>query len=83
MSTITKAIENDREYFTHKLQTASDNIQAVESMIVKEGDLTKLFQNYTLNVNIRNDAKPSKFNLMFKKIPLLSTLKKLLSAKAT
>ena len=52
-------------------------------MIVKEGDLTKLFQNYTLNVNIRNDAKPSKFNLMFKKIPLLSTLKKLLPAKAT
>ena len=83
MSTITKAIENDREYFNHKLQTASDNIQAVESMIVKEGDLTKLFQNYTLNVNIRNDAKPSKFNLMFKKIPLLSTLKKLLPAKAT
>ena len=83
MSTITKSIENDREYFNHKLQTASDNIQAVESMIVKEGDLTKLFQNYTLNVNIRNDAKPSKFNLMFKKIPLLSALKKLLSAKAT
>ena len=83
MSTITEAIENDREYFNHKLQTASDNIQAVESMIVKEGDLTKLFQNYTLNVNIRNDAKPSKFNLMFKKIPLLSTLKKLLPAKGT
>ena len=83
MSTITKAIENDREYFTHKIETASDNIQAVESMIVKEDDLTKLFQNYTLNVNIRNDAKPSKFNLMFKKIPLLSTLKKLLPAKAT
>ncbi|MAI18240.1 MAG: hypothetical protein CBC71_04330 [Rhodobacteraceae bacterium TMED111] len=83
MSTITKAIENDREYFNHKLQTASDNIQAVEAMIVKEDDLTKLFENYTLNVNIRNDVKPSKFILFFKKFPLLSTLKKLLPAKTT
>lgn len=83
MSTITKAIENDREYFNHKLQIASDNIQAVEAMIVKEDDLTKLFENYTLNVNIRNDVKPSKFILFFKKLPLLSTLKKLLPAKTT
>ena len=83
MSTITKAIENDREYFNHKLQTASDNIQAVEAMIVKEDDLTKLFENYTLNVNIRNDVKPSKFILFFKKLPLLSSLKKLLPAKTT
>ena len=83
MSTITKAIENDREYFNHKLQAASDNIQAVEAMIVKEDDLTKLFENYTLNVNIRNDVKPSKFILFFKKLPLLSSLKKLLPAKTT
>lgn len=83
MSTITKAIENDREYFNHKFQMASDNIQAVEAMIVKEDDLTKLFENYTLNVNIRNDVKPSKFILFFKKLPLLSTLKKLLPAKTT
>ena len=83
MSTIAKAIDDDREYFNHKLQAASDNIQAVESMIVKEDDLTNLFQNYTLNVNIRNDLKPSKFKLFFKNLPLLSALKKLLPAKAS
>ena len=38
----------------------SNNIQSLESMIVKEEDLVELFQNYTLNVNITDNVKPSK-----------------------
>ncbi|MDT2084847.1 MAG: hypothetical protein RMX62_08195, partial [Planktomarina sp.] len=33
-------------------QTIHKNIKAVEEMIVKEGDLTELFKNYSLNVSI-------------------------------
>ena len=53
-------MEKDREYFNNRFEKVSDSIQSVESMIVKEEDLTELFQNYTLNVNISDDVKPSK-----------------------
>ena len=35
-----------------RFQTIDKSIQLVETMIVREEDLTELFQNYTLNVNI-------------------------------
>ena len=57
---ISKTVEKDREYFNNRFEKVSDSIQSVESMIVKEEDLTELFQNYTLNVNISDDVKPSK-----------------------
>ena len=59
-STISKTAEKDREYINNRFEKVSDSIQSVESMIVKEEDLTELFQNYTLNVNISDDVKPSK-----------------------
>ena len=60
LSIISKTVEKDREYFNNRFGKVSDSIQSVESMIVKEEDLTELFQNYTLNVNISDDVKPSK-----------------------
>ena len=60
LSIISKTVEKDREYFNNRFEKVSDSIQSVESMIVKEEDLTELFQNYTLNVNISDDVKPSK-----------------------
>ncbi len=60
LSIISKTTEKDREYFSNRFEKVSDSIQSVESMIVKEEDLTELFQNYTLNVNISDDVKPSK-----------------------
>ena len=59
-STISKTAKKDREYINNRFEKVSDSIQSVESMIVKEEDLTELFQNYTLNVNISDDVKPSK-----------------------
>jgi len=61
--------------------TISENIQSVESMIVKEEDLTKLFQNYTLNVNISGDAKAPKTKILSKNISPLAALKKVLPNK--
>ena len=61
--------------------TISENIQSVESMIVKEEDLTKLFQNYTLNVNISGEAKAPKTKILSKNISPLSALKKVLPNK--
>ena len=55
-----KALKKDRKYINNRFEKVSDSIQSVESMIVKEEDLTELFQNYTLNVNISDDVKPSK-----------------------
>ena len=61
--------------------TISENIQSVESMIVKEEDLTKLFQNYTLNVNISGEAKAPKTRKLSKNISPISALKKVLPNK--
>ena len=60
LSIISKTVEKDRRYFNNRFEKVSDSIQSVESMIVKEEDLTELFQNYTLNVNISDDVKPAK-----------------------
>ena len=37
------------------------NIGLLESMIVREDDLTELFQNYTLNLNIIRDVNDVQF----------------------
>ena len=60
VSAVTKAAEKDRKYFNNRFEKVSESIQSVEAMIVKEDDLIDLFQNYTLNVNISDDLKPSK-----------------------
>lgn len=61
--------------------TISENIHSVEAMIVKEEDLTKLFQNYTLNVNISGEAKDPKTKKLSKNISPISALKKVLPNK--
>jgi predicted regulator of amino acid metabolism with ACT domain len=60
VSTITKTAEKDRKSFYNQFEEVADNIQLVESKIVKEEELTELFQNYTLNINISDNDKPSK-----------------------
>jgi hypothetical protein len=60
VSSIKATVEKDRRYFNNQFKKVSDNIQSLESMIVKEEDLVELFQNYTLNVNITDSIKPSK-----------------------
>ena len=60
ISTITKTAEKDRNSFYNRFEEVADTIQSVEAKIVKEEDLTELFQNYTLNVNISDEVKPSK-----------------------
>ena len=57
VSDIEQAAEKDRKYFSNQFAKVSESIQSVEAMIVKEDDLTKLFQNYTLNVNFSDDVK--------------------------
>ena len=60
ISTITKTAEKDRNSFYNRFEEVADTIQSVEAKIVKEEDFTELFQNYTLNVNISDEVKPSK-----------------------
>ena len=60
VSSIKKVAEKDRKYFNNRFEKVSESIQSLEAMIVKEEDLVDLFQNYTLNVNISDDVKPSK-----------------------
>ena len=60
VSTITRTAEKDRKSFYNRFEEVTDNIQLVEAKIVKEEELTELFQNYTLNINISDNDKPSK-----------------------
>ena len=60
VSTITRTAEKDRKSFYNRFEEVTDNIQLVEAKIVKEEELTELFQNYTLNINISDNEKPSK-----------------------
>jgi hypothetical protein len=60
VSAMKTAAEKDRRNFGHQFEKVSNNIEAVEAMIVKEEDLVELFQNYTLNVNITDNVKPLK-----------------------
>ena len=60
VSSIKKVAEKDHKYFNSRFEKVSESIQSVEAMIVKEEDLVDLFQNYTLNVNISDNAKASK-----------------------
>ena len=60
MYLLLKKKEKDRKYFNSRFEKVSESIQSVEAMIVREDDLVELFQNYTLNVNISDDATPSK-----------------------
>ena len=55
VSTITKTAEKDRKSFYNRFEEVTDNIQLVEAKIVKEEELTELFQNYTLNINISDN----------------------------
>ena len=52
------ALSNDVKVHVGGLQK---NIRLLESMIVKEDDLTALFQNYTLNLNIIRDVNDVQF----------------------
>ena len=58
VSTITKTAEKDRKSFYNRFEEVTDNIQLVEAKIVKKEELTELFQNYTLNINISDNDKP-------------------------
>jgi DNA repair exonuclease SbcCD ATPase subunit len=58
VSTITRTAEKDRKSFYNRFEEVTDNIQLVEAKIVKEEELTELFQNYTLNINISDNDKP-------------------------
>ena len=60
VSDIAELAEKDRKYFNNQFEKMAKEIKLVESMIVKEEDLTDLFQNYTLNVNISDLANSSK-----------------------
>ena len=60
VSTITRTAEKDRKSFYNRFEEVTDNIQLVEAKIVKKEELTELFQNYTLNINISDNDKPSK-----------------------
>ena len=60
VSAIKTVAEKDHRNFSNQFEKVSNNIQSLESMIVKEEDLVELFQNYTLNVNITDNGKPSK-----------------------
>ena len=52
------ALSNDVKVHVNGLQ---ENIGLLESMIVREDDLTELFQNYTLNLNIIRDVNGVQF----------------------
>ena len=60
VSDIKETAEKDRETFNNQFEKVSKTIEIVDSKIVKEDDLTELFQNYTLNVNITGDENPKK-----------------------
>ena len=60
VSDLAEVVEKDRKYFDNQFEKMAKEIKSVESMIVKEEDLTDLFQNYTLNVNISDLANSSK-----------------------
>ena len=52
VSAIKETADKDRENFNNQFENVTKAIANVDSKIVKEDDLTELFQNYTLNVNI-------------------------------
>jgi len=58
VSAIKETADKDRENFNSQFENVSQAIATVDSKIVKEDDLTELFQNYTLNVNISGNEKP-------------------------
>jgi DNA-binding protein H-NS len=60
ISAIKEKADKDRENFNNQFEKVSKAIATVDSKIVKEDDLTELFQNYTLNVNISGNEKPKK-----------------------
>ena len=60
LSDIKGTAERDRENFNNQFEKVSKTIETVDSKIVKEDDLTELFQNYSLNVKISGDDNPNK-----------------------
>ena len=60
LTALKKDSEKDRKNFNDQFKKAFNEIQLVESTIVKEDDLTELFKNYTLNVNISGNHSLSK-----------------------
>ena len=60
VSTIKKKADKDRENFNNQFENVTKAIATVDSKIVKEDDLTELFKNYTVNVNISGNEKPKK-----------------------
>ena len=60
LSDIKETAERDRENFNNQFKKVSKTIETVDSKIVKEDDLTELFQNYSLNVNISGNNNQKK-----------------------
>ena len=60
VSAIKETADKDRENFNNQFENVTKAIATVDSKIVKEDDLTELFQNYTLNVNISGNEKPKR-----------------------
>ena len=60
LSGIKETAERDRENFNNQFEKVSKSIETVDSKIVKEDDLTELFQNYSLNVNISGNNNQKK-----------------------
>ena len=60
LSDIKETAEKDRENFNNQFEKVSKTIETVDPKIVKEDDLTELFQNYSLNVNILGNDNPKK-----------------------
>ena len=66
------------EVFNNQFEKVSKAIATVDSKIVKEDDLTELFQNYTLNVNISGNDKPKKRKFLKRWVIIMNDYKDIL-----
>ena len=76
VSAIKETTDNDRENFNNQFENVTKAIANVDSKIVKEDDLTELFQNYTLNVNISDNEKPKKRKFLKWWVIIINKLKR-------
>ena len=78
VSAIKETADKDRENFNNQFEKVSKAIATVDSKIVKEDDLTELFQNYTLNVNISGNDKPKKRKFLKRWVIVMNEYKDIL-----